>query len=170
MSSFTAENNQVPEMQQNLELLKGVHLFSNFPGKALKLLAFLAERAHLSPGDTLFEEGDDHGWAYLLLSGQLTLVKYYGKEKVVIQSYSAGDFLGSFSLLGAMPALFTLQATTAATVLTINRKQFSKILEQFPETTNLSVKAFLKELHQWERKNINEAAPCCLSRAGATVI
>ena len=42
--------------------------------------------------------------------------------------------------------------------MTINRKQFSKILEQFPETTKLSLKALLKELHQWERKNIHEAA------------
>jgi len=170
MSSYTAENDQAPEMQQNLELLKGVHLFSSFPGKAIKLLAFLAERAHLATGDILFEEGDDHGQAYLILSGQLILLKHYDQKEVIVQRYDEGDFLGSFSLLGAMPALFTLQAATETTVLTINRKQFSKILEQFPEATNLSVKALLKELHQWERKNMHHAEPCCLSRTGATVL
>ena len=170
MSSYTAENDQAPEMQQNLELLKGIHFFYNFPIKAMKLLAFLAERLLLSPNDILFEEGDDHGRAYLILSGQLSLLKQYNNEKVVLQHYTEGDFLGSFSLLGAMPALFTLQAETETTVLTINRKQFSKILEQFPETTNLSLKALLKEIHQWERKNIHEAADCCLSRTGATVL
>jgi CRP/FNR family transcriptional regulator, cyclic AMP receptor protein len=169
MSSYTAENNQVPEMQQNLELLKDIHLFSLFPDKAMKLLAFLAERSHLATGDILFEEGDDHGRAYLILSGQLSLSKQNG-EKVVIQHYREGDFLGSFSLLGAMPALFTLQASTETIVLTINRQQFSKILEQFPETTKLSLKALLRELHQWERKNIHEAKTCCLSRTGATVL
>jgi CRP-like cAMP-binding protein len=170
MSSYTAENNQVPEMQQNLELLKETPFFSYFPEKAMKLLAFLAERAQLSPGDTLFEEGDDHGRAYLILSGQLTLLKQKDNEKVVVQRYGEGDFLGSLSLLGALPALFTLQAATETTVLTIDRKQFSKILEQFPETTKLSLKALLKELHQWERMNIHEAAACCLSRMGATVL
>jgi CRP/FNR family cyclic AMP-dependent transcriptional regulator len=170
MNSYTAENNQVPEMQQNLELLKNVHLFSNFPSKALKLIAFLAERAQLSQGDILFEEGDDHGRAYLILSGQLTLLKQYDDKKVVIQHYAEGDFLGSFALLGAMPALFTLQAAAETIVLTINRKQFSKILEQFPETTKLSLKALLKELYQWERKNIHQAAACCLSRTGVTVL
>jgi CRP-like cAMP-binding protein len=170
MSSYTAENNQVPEMHQNLELLQEVHLFSSFPSKAMKLLAFLANRAQIAPGDVLFEEGDDHGLAYLILSGQLTLLKHHENEKLVIQQYSKGDFLGFFSLLGAMPALFTLQAATTTTVLTINRKQFSKILEQFPETTKLSLKALLVELHQWERKNINQAAPCCLRRTGATVL
>ena len=63
MSSSTVENSQVPEMQQNLELLKEMPCFSSFPGKAMKLLAFLAERAQVSAGDILFEEGDDHGRA-----------------------------------------------------------------------------------------------------------
>lgn len=170
MSSYTVEDNQVPEMQQNLELLQEISFFSHLPGKAMKLLAFLAERAHFSQGDVLFEEGDDHGRAYLILTGQLTLLKQSDDEKVVVHQFAEGDFLGSFSLLGAMPALFTLQAATQTTVLTINRKQFSKILEQFPETTKLSLKALLKELHQWERKNIHQAAPCCLSKSGATVL
>ena len=170
MSSFSVENNQVPEMQQNQELLQSVPFFANFPVKAIKLLAFLAERAQVCQGDVLFEEGDDHGRAYLIIAGQLTLLKHYDKENFVIQRYTTGDFLGSFSLLGAMPALFTLQAAIKTTVLTINRQQFSKILEQFPETTKISLKALLKELYQWERKNIHEAAPCCLSRMGVSLL
>ncbi len=170
MSSSTAENSQVPEMQQNLELLKEMPCFSSFPGKALKLLAFLSERAQVSPGDVLFEEGDDHGRAYLILSGKLTLVTQQDNTKLIVKHYAEGDFLGFFSLLGAMPALFTLEAATETTLLTINRKQFSKILEQFPETTTLALKALLKELHTWERKNIYQASACCLSKMGVTVL
>jgi CRP-like cAMP-binding protein len=170
MNSHTAENNQAPVMQQNLELLKEIPFFSYFPGKAMKLIAFLAERVKLSPDEVLFEEGDDYGRAYLILSGQLALMKKNDSEKAVIRHYAEGNFLGSISLLGAMPALFTLKAETETTVLTINRKQFSKILEQFPETTKLSLTALLNELHHWERKNIHQAAACCLSRTGVTVL
>ncbi len=157
-------------MQQNLELLHDVPFFADFPIKALKLLAFLAERAEVNADDILYEEGDDHGRAYLILAGQLTLLKQYDQENVVVQRFTIGDFLGFFSLLGAMPALFTLQAATKTTVLTISRKHFSKILEQFPETTNISLKALLKQLYQWERKNIQEAAPSCLNRTGVSVL
>jgi len=157
-------------MQQNLELLKEVPFFANFPAKALKLLAFLAERAEVSADDVLFEEGDDHGRAYLILSGQLTLTKQQDQENIVIHRYTTGDFLGFFSLLGTMPALFTLQAATKTAVLTISRKQFSKLLEQFPETTKISLNALLKELYQWERKNVHEAAPYCLNRTGVSVL
>lgn len=170
MNSFTAENSQVPEMQQNLELLQQVPYFANFPSKALKLLSFLGERALLNQGDTLFEEGDDRGRAYLIVDGALTLLKPFATEDVIVQHFSKGDFVGFGSLLGPMPALFTLQATAKTTVLTISRKQFSKILEQFPETSKISLQTLVKEMYQWERKNMHKAAPCCLSRTGVTAL
>lgn len=157
-------------MQQNLDLLNELPFFSSFPAKAMKLLAFLAGRSRFSQNDILFEEGDDNGQAYLILSGQLALIKKIGGEEIVIQQYLTGDFLGSFSLLGPMPSLFILQATVETTLLTLNRKQFSKILEQFPETVNIALRSLLKELHQWERKNIAEADVCRIAKTGATVL
>jgi CRP-like cAMP-binding protein len=170
MSLYSEENNQVSEMQQNLELLKGLPFFANFPDKALRLLAFLAERAALSEGDILFEEGDDQGRAYLILSGQLSLLKKSGEENLVVRQFGQGDFLGSFSLLGALPSLFVLQATTRSTVLCIHRDQFAKILEHFPETGKIALTALLHKLEQWERTNLAEAEICCLRRTGATAL
>jgi len=98
------------------------------------------------------------------------LSKKSGKEKLVIERYGPGECLGSFSLLGAMPALFVLQASSITTVLTINREQFTKILEQFPEVGKLAAGAFLRELRRWEQKNLTKAEVCCLKRTGATVL
>jgi len=170
MSSYTENNSQVPEMQENLELLQNVPFFSATPIKALKILALLATREHFGPGDILFEEGDDQGRAYLVLSGELTLLRKNDKEKPVALHYTKGDYLGTFSLLGSIPSLFVLQAATKVTVLTITREQFAKVLGQFPDTAKYALKALLKELHQWERKNIAEAGKCCLGKTGATVL
>jgi CRP/FNR family cyclic AMP-dependent transcriptional regulator len=170
MSSYTEKNSKVPEMQENLELLQNVPFFSAIPFKALKLLAFLATREHFGPEDILYEKGDNQGRAYLVLSGELLLLRKNDKEKAVALRYTEGDYLGTFSLLGSMPSLFVLQAATKATVLTITREQFAKVLEQFPETAKFALKALLKELHQWERKNIAEAGKCCLGKTGATVL
>ena len=98
MNSSTEEKdngNQVPVMQQNLELLKELPFFHYFPDKSLKLLAFLAKRSRLAAGEQLFDEGEDHGQAYLLLSGELTLLKRSGEETKVVRHYYSGDFLGS---------------------------------------------------------------------------
>lgn len=170
MNSFTEDNNQSPLLLQNLELLKEVPFFSTFPGKAMKLIAFLAERDSFVQHDHLFEEGDDNGKAYLVLSGQLLLYKRHDEGDREVRRYSEGDFLCSLSLLGSMPSLFMLKAQTEATVLTIKRKQFAQIFQQFPETLNLALKATLEGLYQWERKNMHGAEKCCFDRSGATAL
>lgn len=169
MNSFTENNDQVPEMQRNLELLQELPFFSSFPIQALKLLALTAERVLFKEDEIIFEAGDDHGRAYLLFSGQLTLLIQDDKEELV-RHYHEGDFTGTLSLLSPLPALFTLKAAGQTKVLSIDREHFAKIIEQFPEVARLTLIALAKEIHQWERKNLNKAESCCLTLAGVSNI
>jgi len=171
MSSFMEKNDNVPEMQQNMELLKEIPFFSALPVKVLKLISFVAVRGNFPAGDHLYEKGDDTDRAYLVLDGSLALTSNGNDEnRTVIQRFTGGDFFGSLSLFGYMPALFNLTAETKTTVLTIDRQQFSKFLVQFPEMQILSMKVILKEIHRWERTNISESAPSCSTRLGITAL
>jgi len=171
MNSFMEENEQVPEMQKNLELLKGLPFFSPFPLQALKILALLATRGKFLSGDLLYEKGDDSNRAYLVLHGMLTLtVKEENNKPIIVRQFGEGEFLGSLSLLGNMPALFTLTAERETSVLTLSRKQFAKVLSQFPEVLTISLATALKEIYRWERANIPEAEPCCFTRLGVTTL
>lgn len=167
MNSYTEDNSQVPEMQQNLEILQELPFFSSFPIQALKLLAFTAERFLYDSDEILFEAGDDHDRAYLILHGQLTLSRD-NEQRTVIRNFHDGDFTGIFALFHSTPSLFTLRTATPTRVLCLTREHFTKILEQFPETAMLSLRALTKEIHQWERKNLTKAENCCLRMAGVT--
>lgn len=157
-------------MQANLLLLQEIAFFSALPIKAIKLLAFVAERQHFSTHDILFEEGEDYGRAFIILSGELTLMKTNQNQEKVVQQFHEGHLLGTFSLFGTLPSLFLLKASSDTTVLTISRDHFTKIQEQFPEATAASLKELLREVYQWERKNLNKAEICCLNQAGATIL
>lgn len=170
MNSSTENNNQVPEMQQNLNLLLELQFFSAFPPQAIKLLAYLAERVQFAKDEVVIEEGDDIGRAYLVLTGQFTLLRKIGETETAIKYFNEGDLLGSFSLLGDIPSLFQLRAAKATTAMAIDREHFVKIAEQFPQISGLALKGLLKELRQWERKNLSQANACCLDRSGATVL
>ena len=171
MNSSTENSETVPEMHRNLELLKELPFFSAFPVQALKILALLAARGHYQAGDLLYEKGDDPDRAYLVLEGCLALTTSGENGTTeIIRKFIPGDFIGSLSLLGQNVALFDLRASEQTKVLTVDREQFQKILEQFPEVQTLSLKAVLKEINRWERTNISEAAPCCFSRLGVTAL
>ncbi|SDO87897.1 cyclic nucleotide-binding domain-containing protein [Desulforhopalus singaporensis] len=170
MSSSTEKKTQVPEMQQNLELLKELALFSVFPAQALKLLALYAEQACFPQNDILFEKGDDEGRAYLILSGELELTRDKDGETQVITHFHNGDFVGSFSLFGSMPSMFCLKAVTRTQVLTVSRMHFGKIMEKFPEISAIIIKYMIKEIHRWERHHLHENESCCLKKSGVTVL
>lgn len=168
MNSSTEKICQTPELQENLQLLGELPCFATFPPKAMKLLAFLAERYRFADGDLIFEEGDDFGRLYLLLAGHLRLLA--GKGQNVVCEFRPKEFLGTFSLLGRLPALFSLEATTASTVLSISREQLAKVVEQFPECANSYLHSLLRELHRWEARSCRRVAGGGQEQLGVTVL
>lgn len=160
----------LPELQQNLEILKEVPFFEGFPQEVLKLLAYLAVRGDYEEGDVLIEKGDDPGMAFSVVSGAVTVYRTGKNGEEPLRSYPAGEFVGCFSLLGPMPSLFTIKTESGTRLLIINREQFSRVMEQHRELAPLLRRAILKQLRRWEQANIEELDSCCLRKVGVTLL
>lgn len=170
MSSYTDTGKPVSEMQQNFEMLEKHLFFSVLPHKAIKLLAFAAERQQFSENEVVFEEGEDYGAAFLVLEGRLALGRKKGENVDFIKHLEPGEILGLTSLLNGQPSLFQLTADIDTKVLTVARKHFIKIQEQFPETVTASYKTILQEIYQWERRNLKNSEQDGMGLPGATVL
>lgn len=172
MSSSQVDGKQPSELQQNLEIIQQIALFEGLPASVLKLLAYLAVRADYQQGDVLVEKGDDLGMAIYIVSGKLDL--YRQKDNLQdykpLREYDEGQFLGGFSLLGALPSLFTIKAQTKCCLLLLQRKVFSKVLAQYPELHIILQQTILQQLHRWEEYTIDELESCCLQRVGVTLL
>jgi len=170
--SWSQENGSrpVPELQHNLEILKEVPFFEGFPPEVMKLLAYLSVRGDYEEGDVLFETGDDPGIAFAVVAGELAVYREGKSGEERLRSYGEGEFLGAFSLIGPMPSLFTMKATTTTRLLIINRDQFSRVMDQHKELAPLLRKAILKQLRRWEQANIEELESCCLQKVGVTLL
>jgi len=170
--SWSQENGSRPvtELQHNMEILKDVPFFEGFPPEVMKLLAYLAIRGDYEEEDVLFEKGDDPGFAFAVVKGEVAVFREGSKGEERLRNYGEGEFLGSFSLLGPMPSLFTMKAVTTTRLLIINREQFSKVMDQHRELAPLLRKAVLKQLIRWEQANIDELESCCLQKVGVTLL
>ncbi len=171
MSSSTenSSSSQQSDFQKDLELLKEIPLFASFPGQALTIMAYLCSRGGFEAGDIVLEKGDDSGQALYIISGSL-IVTNDDKEQEPLLKFSAGDFIGGFSLLGPMPTLFAIKAEAETKVLSLNREQFQKLMEQFPEISKLAMKKMLQALHQWEQKGIAEGSGTVFQKIGVTLL
>ncbi len=161
MSSYSENNDQVCQMNKNLELLQGVNFFSGFPAQALKIIALLSKTNVLEKGDTLFNEGDDPGGCSYIISGSFSLVSQHDSEPTTKRLCKAGDLSGTLTLLSPVPSVFSMIAMEESEILTVDRKTFSKIINEFPEVYNQSVTNIIKDIQRWDAQQLKAAEPRC---------
>lgn len=161
MSSYSENNDQVCQMNKNLELLQGVNFFSGFPAQALKIIALLSKTNILEKGDTLFNEGDDPGGCVYIISGSFSFVSQHDKELSAKRLCKAGDLSGTLSLLSPVPSVFSMIAMEESEILTVDRKTFTKIINEFPEVYNQSVTNIIKDIQRWDAQQLKAAEPRC---------
>ena len=133
MSSLD-ENNLGPssEYQENLDILRQTYFFSGLPLESLKVFAYLCTRAKFKSGDALFNQGEDDGDAFCLISGKAQLERTVDSTRFPVRVLGPGEFIGGLSLLGETRRLYSLRALEETICLVLSREKFSKTLQQFP--------------------------------------
>jgi len=81
-------------------LLKHVPLFVSLPPSALADMAVSFQETRYSAGAVLFREGDYGDRFYILLDGQIAIIKALGSDdERLLGLRGAGEFVGEMSLL-----------------------------------------------------------------------
>jgi CRP/FNR family cyclic AMP-dependent transcriptional regulator len=163
MNSYT-ENRQPPEsseFQQNLELLRQMDFFSALPLEALKVFAYLFTREKFKPGDHLFQQDDNDGKAFYIISGTADVVREDERGETIVGKSAQGEFLGGLALLGDMRRLFSVRAQTDLMCLVMTREKFTKAIEQFPELMPRVLETMVKGIRFWEERLLREHGGLC---------
>lgn len=142
------------ELTENLEILRQIDFFSGFPLEKLKVMAYLCTRETYEPGDSLFDQNEDDGQAFYIISGELELHHQENGRVETIDRFETGELLGGLALLGSMRRLFSLKAATETTCLVLTREKFVKALEQFPDLVPRLLKVVVGRIRNWEKRNL----------------
>lgn len=71
-------------------------------------------------GDVIFSEGDDSREMFVVLEGQVEVVKISPRGEVKLAVLSRGEFLGEMSLLESLPRSATARAANSVKLLAIH--------------------------------------------------
>jgi len=173
--SSSEKNNLTPscEFQDNLEILRQTYFFSGLPLETLKIFAYLCTREIFRQGEHLFRQDEDDGRAFYIIDGRARLERDDNGNKIEIRDYQTGEFLGGLTLLGETRRLFSLKSVTDTTCLVLNRGQFLKTMEQFPNLLARICNAVAKSIDTWEDRFLADRGDqCgdCMDRLGVTLI
>jgi signal transduction histidine kinase len=104
----------------------------NFSDSELSHVAENYPHMRLRAGELLFEEGSPSECAYIVLDGELEVLKKTEDRHVLLGVVGKGELIGEMSLLQNRPRTATMRARTDAVVVAVDGQQFKDVLTTCP--------------------------------------
>lgn len=92
-----------------------------------------ATQAHYEAGETVFEEGDVGDSLFMILAGQVEVIKLVGEESQHIGTLGPGEYFGEMALLGRQPRSATARAAGSLDLLVLPGADFSALTSGLSE-------------------------------------
>ena len=114
--------------------LRRVWLFEGLSEDQLNSLSPFTYRKTFDPSELIVEEGHTGNGLYLIISGDVEVIKGLGTERQqIVNKLGAGDGFGEMALLGEWPRTATVRALDSVECLGIDRWVFLTQLERQPK-------------------------------------
>jgi CRP-like cAMP-binding protein len=132
------------------ETLPNIELFSELSKKELKNIAGLMTPIQVKKGRVLTEEGAP-GREFMIIVEGIATVRRKGK---VLAKLGPGDFFGELAVVAGMPRTATVTADTDMILETLNRREFSSLLDESPRLAKKILVGAVRRLHEIEESVI----------------
>jgi len=120
-------------LQQEVDLLRKIPMFSNIDPAKLKLLAFTSDRLSYGAGDVLFQQGDPGDAAFVIVKGRADVRIDTESGPLKVATLEDHDFVGEIAILCDVPRTATVTANTDLVTLRIKKDLFFQLIREFPE-------------------------------------
>ncbi len=120
-------------LNEEVEALRKIPLFSKIDPSKLKLLAFTSERLNYSSGQDLFKQGDPGDAAYIIMEGEADVIVNTPSGELVVATVKRNDFVGDIAILCDVPRTATIRANESLSTLVISKDLFFRLVTEFPE-------------------------------------
>lgn len=119
-------------LNEEVDLLRRIPLFSNIEPSKLKLLAFASERLTFRKGAELCRQGDAGDSAYIIIEGSVGIVVSTPNGDTRVAEARENDIVGEIAILCDVPRTATVVADRDVEVLKISKELFFRMVEEFP--------------------------------------
>lgn len=120
-------------LNQDVQALKNIRLFSKIDPSKLKLLAFTSDRLTFPEGEDLCVEGDVGDAAYVIVSGQADVFVTTPDGVVKVGQLGSHEIVGEIAILCDVPRTATVRAVADLVALRISKESFFHLVTQFPQ-------------------------------------
>ncbi len=135
-----------------LERLRVVPLFADLGEEDLRRIADAAYEVNVPEGDLLFVEGEQGDRAFVIVEGEVEILKQSGKRQVLLAVREADAVIGEMSLLQESPRTATGRARTPVKLLAIPKSTLDGLLEVSPTASRRLFRVLLEHTKSTEAR------------------
>ncbi len=117
-----------------------------FPTLSPAQISLIAPHGHMRAiqrGEVLVEQGDSAIPFFVVVSGELEVVRPSGGTETLVTVYSPGQFTGEVNLLSGRRALVRIRVTQHGEVIELDRQQMLAVVQTDAELGEILMRAFL---------------------------
>ena len=137
-------------LNEEVELLKGVPILSKIEPAKLKLLAFTSERMNFAEGQEICHQGDPGDAMYVILGGVADVLIDTPGGQIRVSEMNKNDFFGEIAILCDVPRTATIKAREALTTLKISKDMFYRLVAEVPQ---MAIEVMRELAHRLEDTN-----------------
>ncbi len=135
-------------LDHEVELLRKIPIFAKIDPAKLKLLAFTSERISFDEGQTLFNQGDPSDAAYVIIDGSADVLVNTVSGPISVAHLERNALVGEIGILCDVPRTATVKALTDLETLKIEKSNFFRLIEEFPQMAAEVVRELAARLAQ----------------------
>lgn len=114
--------------------LRGVSLFSSMSLEQLRVLSMHLQHQHLLSGEVIFAEGDFRQEIYMIVSGEIAIVKDYRQPaERILNTLRSRDFFGEMAIFEGVSRSAAAVAKGETQLLILRPDKFKQTIYQKPE-------------------------------------
>jgi CRP-like cAMP-binding protein len=119
-------------LQDEVEMLRRVPIFSTIDPAKLKLLAFASDRTHFRSGTSLCHQGEQGDAAFVILTGTAEVYVHSPAGDVKVAHVQPNSIVGEISILCDTLRTASVRASTDVEALRISKDHFLELIGDFP--------------------------------------
>ena len=120
-------------LNEEVEILKGVPIFAKIEPTRLKLLAFTGERMNFAEGQELCHQGEPGDAMYVILGGVADVLIDTPTGQIRVAELKKNGFVGEIAILCDVPRTATVKAREPLATLKISKDMFYRLVAEFPQ-------------------------------------
>jgi thioredoxin reductase (NADPH) len=118
-------------------------IFPKLTPEQMDRIAAYGRTRSVQPGEVLIEQGDISVPFFVVITGEVEIVRPFGDRETLVTVHSYGEFTGEVNMLSGRRSFFRARATKPGKVIEIDHQQMQTLVQTDAELSDILMRAFI---------------------------